>query len=137
MSVSLRQRLRRSGSIAIVLFAAGALAAPAPAGQPKFASKVTIEFAGGEWRAKRVDAFQGTVSSTKPACVPNRKVVLYRQKNANSEPKKVGSDRTDSDGNWGVEASPQGQFSFARVKREDIPAGRCLGDRSKKIEFPV
>lgn len=116
---------------ALTLVASVALATPASAGQG-FPTEVTIEFAPG----KRVDAFTGEVSSPRPACALKRKVILYKRKNQHSKPIKVGADKIDNDaGVWAVEASPEEDFYFARVKAREIGAGLCKQARSLTLLF--
>jgi hypothetical protein len=121
-------RVRRTLA-ASALVALAVLAVPAAAGQT-FNSKVTIEFN----PSKRVSSFSGEVKSSKPACVDERVVALFRQRKATSKPKRVGSDEADAGGVWGIEHTPvPSKFYFAKIKPVDIPGGECKGDTSPKL----
>jgi hypothetical protein len=123
--------IRRPIFVASALALLMALAGPASAGN-SFDSTVTIKYFGS---TKRVSYFSGKVKSPRAACLDARKVTLYKQAKATTDPKKVGSFLTAGDGGWSVEATAVARFYFAKVKAAEIPAGTCKGDQSKKLEF--
>jgi hypothetical protein len=123
--------MRRSICAAFALALLMALAGPASAGN-SFESTVTIKYYGS---TKRVSYFSGKVKSPRAACLDARKVTLYKQAKATTDPKKVGSFTTAGDGGWSVAATAVARFYFAKVKDAEIPAGVCKGDRSKTLEF--
>jgi glycine cleavage system aminomethyltransferase T len=100
----------RVGAAVAALATAVALAAPAQAAAP---SLVTINSEGG--------GFYGKVKSEKKKCKSDRKVIVFKLKGKAADPKndeKVGSDLSDSRGNWSTGNSGQykGRF-YAKAKK--------------------
>lgn len=100
-----------------------------------FTSEVTIRFDD----TGEVERLRGKVRSAQPACVPRRRVLVYGDDASTAEEIYVllGGDRTNARGRWYVERKDGGPIQpgryYARVKRRDVPAGRCRGDRSRTI----
>jgi hypothetical protein len=79
----------------------GAVVLVSPADAGKFAaSKVTLKLAGGP-------PFHGRVISKNPACVPNRKVVLFEVE-PDPRPIDFADNRTNGEGKWVFSSQLQG-----------------------------
>jgi hypothetical protein len=98
----------------LVALAAVAVAIPTIAGAAGAETKVTIkENAPGD--------FYGKVKSSKAKCVDGRKVVVYRQKGSEPEPRtddKIATDTADSSGDWSVgNTGDKGGKHYAKAPR--------------------
>jgi hypothetical protein len=76
---------------------------------------------------------QGTVSSPRAACVPNRTVTLYRV-SEEGPPQAFGTDTTDAQGNWAVSASLFAGEYYVTVEKKNLrkPATSAKKKRKKK-----
>jgi len=99
-------KLRTPPALAVAAAIAALTAATALAGNTtRFDSKVTLS---------RNDPFHGEVKSQKHACVAHRTVKVF---NAQAAPNGLfDKTKTDSDGDWSIDAMPNGDF-YAKVKR--------------------
>jgi hypothetical protein len=108
---------------------------PAAAGGHRFNAKTTAEVVSGG-----PDGAEGTVSSPKAACKRNRLVELFRVDELGGEDQSYGTDRTDRNGNWSVEASLfAGEYYVTVTKSRAASASqpgqhrhRCKKGKSKK-----
>ena len=79
--------------------------------------------------------FMGQVESPKRACRAGRRVIVYE--NIFGELEKMGTDRSDSRGNWFVRRPnypPTTSVWFAKAKKKELAAGKsCQPDRSPEI----
>jgi hypothetical protein len=104
----------------------------ATAHESEAASEVTIRY------SVENDRFQGRVKSDKPSCERRRTVVVFRKTPGQQNPE-VGTDRTNENGLWRVEANnPNGEFYARVLRRARTSEGHshvCLADRSELIEL--
>jgi hypothetical protein len=122
-------------SLWILVAAVGLLgvgAGVATAHDSKAASEVTIRY------SVENERFHGRVNSDKPSCERRRTVVVFRKTPGQQNPE-VGTDRTNQNGRWQVEATnPNGEFYARVLRRVRTPEGHkhvCLADRSELIEL--
>ncbi|GAA3825891.1 hypothetical protein [Nocardioides panacisoli] len=86
-------------------------------------SKVTIH-------ADGLD-LHGSVSSTRPACVGHREIIVIKQvgSRGGGDDLRFASDTTENDGSWSIgNTGTPGRF-FAKVRK----TAHCAGDTSKTI----
>lgn len=125
----MRLRIAISASIAVLAFAASAAA-----GQSQYATfftKFKLE------RSSSSSEFKGTIASSKGKCVKGRKVKLLRKHNGNT--KKLGGDKTDSDGKFKIKLSsgkPKNGKYYAKAKKKSFDNDKklCLAVTSGSIK---
>jgi hypothetical protein len=81
--------------------------------------------------------FEGQIDSTKSKCVSKREVKLFRKHNGTK--KKLGSDKTNGKGKFGIKISGKlknGSY-YAKVKKKDFDSGAkvCNDVQSGKIKI--
>jgi hypothetical protein len=119
--------MHRKALLGIIVVLVAALAGTATASQTvKVDSKVTVHF-----------GFGGQVKSSKHACEVQRKVKLFKRRPGAAD-QLIGTDTSNSHGQWSVESGQPGFFYAKVLRRKEGTAGTifvCLGDRSKIIDF--
>jgi hypothetical protein len=120
----------RAGMTIALAAAAIAVLSPSALAEPSFDSEVTIHFRGSD------DTFLGKVSSSKSACVANRKVILYSKSAQKAPPVKLGSDRASGSGAWSVPQVVTTNYYFAKVNPKHVGAGLCKRDKSDTLTNP-
>lgn len=112
------------------LLIAGLMAPTVGAHERTFDSNVTIRLDG--------NVFKGAVGNPRAECQRGRTVTVFKIRR-NGNLRRVGSDRTNANGNWFVpteDPRPEGRF-FARGRPESFGRyrhlHRCGGDRSVTI----
>jgi hypothetical protein len=104
----------------------GLMAAPAPAGKAtKSKLKITSLSATGA---------AGTLSSRKAACEKRRKVILHFS--GEYTPVRVGSDRTNGQGKWEIDANLTSGFYHATTKAVKRGKTKCRAaeSRAKRLQ---
>ena len=110
------------------LIAAGTLALSSAGGAAaqgaSFKTSLTVNFNKGS------GSFSGTVKSSKPACMRQRKVSVYRKRSGADQ--KVGSDSSSASGSWRVKVAgrPRRGDYYAKTKPATLSSGTCQAARS-------
>ena len=122
--------MRMKGPMRITLVLAlaatlGLMAAPAPAGK---ATKSKLKIT-----SLSASEASGTLSSRKAACEKRRKVVL--QFSGEYTPVRVGSDKTNGQGRWKVEASLTSGTYYATTKAVKRGKTKCAAATSKNKQL--
>jgi len=121
-------------AIAITIIGPGAAVA-GDLQYPTIFTKFKYELKDGEAK------FKGAISSSKNACLADRKVVLKRTKNGDAE--NVGKDRTNDKGKFEIDlgdGKPKDGIYFAKVKDMNLDKSRakelkdCLGRDSPEVK---
>jgi hypothetical protein len=130
----LRAYRRPAIALAVVTAAIGVSlfpAAPAPAATqyPTVFTKFKYKLEDGK------ATFKGTIDSPKGGCVKDRKTVLYRQHNGNTD--KVGGDHTNNKGKFEIDlgnAAPGNGKYHAKVKQSKLGDNTCLARTSGSVK---
>ena len=125
------RRVRRLIGVA-GLSAVLAVGSLAPAGAHSFTADSAVSLGYG------ADTFRGDLDSGRDACERSRSVTVFKI-TQDGDVRRVGTDRTNREGNWTVPTDPQpdhGRY-FARARGRSTGGyghrHRCAGDRSRTI----
>jgi hypothetical protein len=129
--------VKRRGVCLVACLALG-FVVPAGAHDVKYRSEVVIDYGNGLPECSPSSCFNGVVSSSKKACVPHRRVKVFRPHPGPDA--FVGRDRTDADGIWVfVDDGAHGTY-YAKVSRRNIGQGGhhhvCKRAKSSTITIP-
>jgi hypothetical protein len=126
-----RTRFVAIAAIAVALAALSVSLAWAATNYPTVFTKFQLEASSSGGK------FKGKIDSTKGKCVNGREAKLFRKHNGNKT--KLGSDKTNDKGKFGIEVSGKlknGSY-YAKVKKKDFDSGKkvCLDVESGKIKI--